>query len=89
MQYDSWTRVKCVKSEIKSFHFLEHVVVIIPHGLPLLVVKQHVRPHFLHPLDGHLRCPIFSLVSGHQVTANQSCTPNIMAQFVIVSKILS
>ena len=48
----------------------------VPHGLPLFIVKQHVRPDLLHDLDGQLwggGLPLASL-SVQEVTANQGGT---------------
>ena len=51
----------------------DQIPVEVPHGLPLLVVEQHVGPRVLHPLHGLLGAPLRML--RHQVTANQSRAP--------------
>ena len=53
----------------------DQILVEVPHGLPLLVVEQHMGPSVLHPLHGLLRTPLRML--RHQVTTNQGCAPVI------------
>lgn len=52
----------------------DQILVEVPHGLPLLVVQQHVGPGLLHPQHGLLRTPLRML--RHQVTANQGRAPD-------------
>ena len=53
----------------------DQILVKVPHGLPLLVVEQHVGPSVLHSLHSLLRTPLRML--RHQVTTNQGGAPVI------------
>ena len=52
----------------------DQILVEVPHGLPLLVMQQHVGSGLLHPQHGLLRTPLRML--RHQVTTHQGRAPN-------------
>ena len=74
---------------IKTMHwdnvlFLRaELLVEVPHGLPLLVVQQHVGPHLLHPRDRGLGRPLVLPVLRHQPAAHQRGAPGHRAQYNI------
>merc|ERR1719318_1415321 len=54
---------------------LQHVLMVVPKGLPLLAVQQYVGPHAPHVAHSLLWPPPLSLVHLHEVAPHQGGTP--------------